>query len=469
MARDRRGRERTGFIVVEISAAITYTDKHGERQTITKPASAQASGKKTNNFSDAEKQKLKTEHAKRLIRETIIELKRNGATDCKGKVITRFSARVGHTDHLGRRHDVVRVAESRTDARDKIKEILRDLEERGGKTIRASVMTFADLAAHFEKHYLKEAEYIDNRKIDGVRSLRPAQSALKPLKQYFGKRRLQVISYGDIRAYRAARLKEPTPADLARYQSDLKQTCKAELKTTRTIATVNRELSKLRRMFGIALREGWIKQNPFSAGESLISLADERKRERILTRDEETKLLEACASSSRREHLRPIVICAIDTGMRCGEILSLRWRDVDFENSLINIQAFNTKTARERQVSLTARLSRELQALWEQSPKDQRQRVFGIVSNVKRSFTAARNAAGLPDVRFHDLRHTHATRLVGLHIPLSEVGRVLGHTQPNTTYRYVNANVETARRASAALDAFNSENEPTQQAPDVVN
>lgn len=47
------------------------------------------------------------------------------------------------------------------------------------------------------------------------------------------------------------------------------------------------------------------------------------------------------------------------------------------------------------------------------------------------------------------------------HIPLSEVGRVLGHTQANTTYRYVNANIETARRASAALDEFNAEDEGT--------
>jgi integrase len=72
--------------------------------------------------------------------------------------------------------------------------------------------------------------------------------------------------------------------------------------------------------------------------------------------------------------------------------------------------------------------------------------VFGILDNVKRSFTAARSKAGLNDLRFHDLRHTAATRLVGAHIPLSEVGRVLGHSQASTTYRYVNANVETAKR-----------------------
>ena len=81
--------------------------------------------------------------------------------------------------------------------------------------------------------------------------------------------------------------------------------------------------------------------------------------------------------------------------------------------------------------------------------------VVGITTSASNAFDKARRLAGLPDLRSHDLRHTHATRLVAAHIPLSEVGRVLGHTQPVTTYRYVNANVETARRAAAVLDAFN--------------
>lgn len=154
--------------------------------------------------------------------------------------------------------------------------------------------------------------------------------------------------------------------------------------------------------------------------------------------------------------------------MKRGEILSLRWSDVDFENRVLNICAFNTKTMKERQVSMTTRLAIEFQRLWEMSPKDRSQLVFGFTNNVKRSFTSARSEAGLPDVRFHDLRHTAATRLVTAHIPLSEVGRVLGHTQANTTYRYVNANIETARRAAAALDAFNAEDE-AQQAREMVN
>jgi integrase len=460
-------RERTGFIVSEVRATIEYVDARGQHHTLERAAKAQAadSQKNQNNLTDAEKQALKIKHAKLIIRETIADLKKQGSTNCKGSIDSRLYARVGYTDEEGKRHDRVRAAESLTHARELIKEILRDLDDGTSSAMDAAHMTFAELAKYFEDHYLKPAEYVDGRKIEGVRSLAPALAALKALKGHFGKRRLQTIRYSDIRAYRATRLKAATRSDVARHKRELEQDRTAELRVTRTIATVNRELSKLRRMFNIAQREGWIRSNPFNAGESLISLADERKRERILTREEEKKLLQACA-----EHLRPIVIAAIDTGMRRGELLALRWRDVNFDDGVITIQGFNTKTMKERQVSITLRLNHVLTELWEQSSKDQVRRVFGILDNVKRSFTTARAKAGLSDVRFHDLRHTHATRLVGAHIPLSEVGRVLGHTQPNTTYRYVNANIETARRASAALDAFNAESDDTPApASDVVN
>ena len=107
--------------------------------------------------------------------------------------------------------------------------------------------------------------------------------------------------------------------------------------------------------------------------------------------------------------------------MRQGEIFSLRWPDVDLENGLLNIQAFHTKTMKERQVAITTRLKLEFERLRADAPDNPAGLVFGISDNVKRSFTATRSKAGLNDVRFHDLRHTAATRLVGAHIPLSEV------------------------------------------------
>lgn len=344
-------RERKGFIVVQVWATVQYTDSQGQRLKITKAAKSSTADSKEN-LTDAKKQTLKIKDAERIIRETTTDLKKQGATNCKGSTKTRFYARVGYTDEQGKRHDVVRAAESRTNARELIRDILRDLEDGNERRLESSRMTFADLAAYFEKHYLKPPEYVDGRKVDGVRSLKSAQSTVNALKAAFGKKRLQSIRYNDLRTYRATRLKDATRGDVARHKKELKGNSKAEMRVTRKIATVNRELAKLRRMFNIAVREGWLKSNPFGAGESLISLADERKRERILTREEERRLLNAC--SGPRAHLRPIVIAAIDTGMRRGELLTLRWRDVDFEHDLISIQAFNTKTMRERQVSLTS-------------------------------------------------------------------------------------------------------------------
>ncbi len=381
-----------------------------------------------------------------------------------GKKVATWWARVTYVDVVtDQRRDRQRRAENRAHAKELMQALVAEYDATGGRSLQHERQTFAELAARYEARYLKPAEYVEGRKVAGVRSLTPAKAAVRALKTYFGVRPLRGITYGNILEYRAVRLKTPTRGDRARHERELKQDPQAKLCVTRTIGAVNRELEKLRHMLNVAQREGWILRSPMQGGDPLISKADERQRERIITREEETKLLAACAG--RCAHLRPIIICALDTGMRRGELLKLRWRDVDFDHRVITIQAFNTKTMRERQVSLTARLKLELERLYEMSPKRPDGLVFGISDNVKNSFTSVRHAAGLDDVRFHDLRHTAATRLVGAHIPLSEVGRVLGHTHAQTTFCYVNANLETTRRAAAALDAFHeTETAPAQGA-----
>jgi integrase len=359
-------------------------------------------------------------------------------------------ARITYIDPVsGKRRDLQRRAESKAHARDLVHSLVNEIDTTEGRSLAHERKTFAELADYYEKHYLKPAEYVEGRKVAGLRSLTSPKGQLQTARGYFGRRPLRSITYADIADFRSERLKTPTRGDLARYDEALKQYEKApkprhkveppELRVTRSIATANRDLALLRRMLNVAKREGWIISNPFNMGESLISVADEKKRERILTRPEESSLLGAC-NARRLVHLRPIIVCAL-------------------ANRVITVAAFNTKTMRARTVSVTARLAKELERLYEQSPKHRDGLVFGIRDDVKHSFDTVRRAAGLSDLRFHDLRHTAATRLVGLHIPLSEVGRVLGHTQANTTYRYVNANIETARRAAAALDAFNAEAE----------
>lgn len=208
-------------------------------------------------------------------------------------------------------------------------------------------------------------------------------------------------------------------------------------------------MAYLRRLLNIAERNGWVNKNPFKKGDALIHASDEIKRERILTREEEQRLIDACVGF--RAHLRPLIIAAIDTGCRLGELLKLQWSEVDFECRIITIRAFNTKTMRQREVSITTRLLNELQMLIVKARSDS-DLVFGIKCEVRQGFRNACRAANLEGIRFHDLRHTHASRLDDLGFSLAKIGGQLGHTVMQTTLRYVNRDKTAILQVASALD-----------------
>lgn len=343
-------------------------------------------------------------------------------------------ARVTYTDEFGKRRDLKRKAFSKTHARQLIKEMLREIEDRGESSLDSSRLTFAQLAKHYKERYVTPARYIESRKIAGLRSHTEVKRIVEILGKHFGSKRLRSITHGDILQFRTKRL-------------DTKVKFKTAPSRQRSIATVNRELTVLRRMLSIAHREGWILRHPFSGSDTIISPSDETKRTRILSRNEEELLLDAC--DENRSRLRPIVICALDTGMRRGEILSLRWQDVDLVNKRINIQAMNTKTLRARSVPITSRLLAEFGKLPRRDPAD---RVFGVTDTVKRSWATAKRIAGISNLKFHDLRHTCATRLVQGGLPIAEVSRILGHTSIATTFRYANIDDSTFDRALNILE-----------------
>jgi integrase len=111
---------------------------------------------------------------------------------------------------------------------------------------------------------------------------------------------------------------------------------------------------------------------------------------------------------------------------------------------------------RERQVGITGRLYAELERLRAASNGDLDARVFGIKSNVRKSFAAVCKAAEIEDgLRRHDLRHSHGSRLDALGFSLAKIGAQLGHTQLQTTLRYVNRDKAGVRQVAAALDTFN--------------
>jgi integrase len=393
------------------------------------------------------------------------------ARERKGTLTKRdgkLYARVQFTDETGKRRDIWRKADNRTHARQLIRELLNEIENGGATALDAAHMTFGELADRFVQECLKPAVYVQGRKVEGVRSVIPARVAVDALKSHFGKQKVRSITHGDIRAYKALRLKTPTMHDRARHKRALMADSNAQLQVTRTIAAVNRELDKMKRIYNWGTRQGWILKSPFQSGEPLVSHADEVHRERVLSREEETRLLAAIEVEPKREHLKDIVLIAFDCGLRRGEILTLAWGDVDLSRRTITVRAFNSKTARSRAVGMTMRVHEALTARFYAAPRAQDERVFDIAS-VKRSFASACRAAGIEDFRLHDARHTFITRAIRAGLPPVEVMRVSGHTTMSAFYRYANLDSDAVFRAAAALDAFHAQSAQSGEASELVN
>src|SRR5262245_53536656 len=367
--------------------------------------------------------------------------------DREGSIIKRKDrpglwARVTYTDETGRRRVLQRKVASRTEGREVIKKLLREIEDEGPRIVDGERLTFEKLAEEYTNHKIKPPVYKGETRVSGMRSWKNQLVTLKPLVEYFGKMRIRSITHADVEKYKTKREQTKT-----RRGAD------------RSIAGVNRELGLLRAILNYAKRQGWLNRNPFNQGESLISQADETRRDRILTREEESRLLAAC--DGPRAHLRPLLVCALDTGMRRGEMFKLRWSDVDLIGGIIRVRKTTTKTWEPRSIGMTARLQEELRRLWEVAPPDPEGLIFGIKRDVKRSFGTACRLAGVGNFHLHDCRHTATTRMIQAGMAPMEVMKITGHRQIATFLRYMNTDDQTARRGAEALDVFYGEDAET--------
>jgi integrase len=346
-----------------------------------------------------------------------------------------FIVRVTYHDEQGKRRDIRRQAKTKTDANIELKKLKRDLDDHGGRILDGSRLIFNELADIYADKKLVEPVYKGETRISGLRSWKHQRGQLKNLCAYFGKQRIQSITHADIESYRSVRLQTKTI-----YGAE------------RTITGVNRELALLRVILNFARRQGWIVRNPFEMGESLISLADENRRDRLLTAEEEMRLLAVC--DGPRAHIRALIIAAVDTAMRKGELLKLKWSDMDFDRDLIRVRKTTTKTWEGRTIGITSRLRAELQRLWEQGTGNIDELMFGLKDNFKRSFATACRLAAIENLHFHDLRHTSTTRMIQSGMEPMEVMKITGHRQMSTFLRYLNVDHRTARRAAEALNNF---------------
>jgi integrase len=244
----------------------------------------------------------------------------------------RWFYRYQYTDASGKRLNIRRLASSESRAKIALRKALDKLEIVGDSVVEGERLRFRDLAKTYAAHSIVPARYIGDRKIAGRRSIAPVEIALAVLREHFANRLIKDIKHHDLELFKLKRLDTPKSND-----------------EERSIASVHRELELMRAIMRFAVRRGWLMRSPFEMGPPLISKSDETSRERVLSRDEENRLLAQCIG--RRAHLRPLLIAALDTAMRRGELFKLTWEDVDLTRGVITIRAVNSKTARARTVA----------------------------------------------------------------------------------------------------------------------
>ena len=206
-------------------------------------------------------------------------------------------------------------------------------------------------------------------------------------------------------------------------------------------------LGRLKRLFNLCIEWGLCEYNP--AGRIKLFRVDDR-RYRYLTQEEEEALLEVCTP-----YLKRVVLFALHTGMRKGEILGLRWGDVDFPNSVAIVPASRSKSKKDRCIPLN---SVALSVLNEMPRSmDREAYIFGNTAagkqeNIKRYWNAALAIAGIENFHFHDLRHTYASRLVTAGVDLAVLRELLGHADFAMTLRYAHLHPSRLREAVAILE-----------------
>lgn len=320
-------------------------------------------------------------------------------------------------------------------ARSAVEEMRRELTLHGEETLTSDKMTFAELVERYREVKVVPATYQNGVKISGKRSLVYFGYILPTLTDFFGHKTIRSIKASDLENFKRKRLNSTTIYG-----------------RPRKIASVNRELAILRTVLNFAVQNEWLLKNPFVSCPGIIALSAEVKRDRVLSFEEESRLLAVCAGA--RKHLKPILICALDTAMRRGEIFKMRWQDVNFEAGEIYIPQTNTKTEDSRTVGITPRLREELELLWEISPKDKNLFVFGNINSIKTAWKTACRLANVKDFRFHDCRHTATTRMIASGSPHTEVMKITGHTQLKTFLRYLNITSETANSVASRLSDY---------------
>lgn len=246
-------------------------------------------------------------------------------------------------------------------------------------------------------------------------------------------------------------LADVTPAMIAERRDKL-ASGNGDKKKRRSPSTVVRYLAALSHVFSTAMKEwGWIEDSPMR---KVSKPKEPRGRVRFLSDDERKALLDTCKQSNS-EFLYPIVVLALSTGMRQGEILGLKWADVSLEKHHIILH--ETKNGERRRVPLVGLAHTELKRLNKVRRIDTdmifpHNRKKAEPMNIWGSWNDAVTAAKLKDFRFHDLRHSAASYLAMNGASLAEIAEVLGHKTLQMVKRYAHLSEAHTSKVVAAMN-----------------
>jgi len=222
--------------------------------------------------------------------------------------------------------------------------------------------------------------------------------------------------------------------------------------------TVNRDLDRLKAALFQAVEWGMLTENPLRGVQRIKRGLEPRVR--YLSSDEEARLRAALAARDTKarvdresgnrwrkergidplpkiqgyaDSLTPVVVLALNTGMRKGELATLEWSGVNLDAALLTVRAGYAKSGEARHIPLNSEAMAVLRGL--RASKKGGGAIFGGKSFTK-AWKGVLADAGITDFRFHDLRHTFASNLVMADVPLNTVRELMGHSEIEMTIRY---------------------------------
>lgn len=186
-------------------------------------------------------------------------------------------ARLQYQDDAGKWKEKLKPISDKRTAFRVVEEMRRELEMHGQETLTSDKMSFQELVERFREVKVIPASYQNGVKISGRRSLKYFDYILPTLTEYFGHKQIRSIKPNDLENFKRKRLASVTIHG-----------------RTRKIASVNRELSILRTVLNFAIQNDWLLKNPFVSCQGIITASAEVERDRVLSFDEENRLLTVC-------------------------------------------------------------------------------------------------------------------------------------------------------------------------------